>query len=69
MPNRGSAPSKLPWGIVKNAVYRWQERKKLPAHKIGRFWKFQLSGIEERVRAGGTDEHDDGEALHDIKPQ
>lgn len=24
--------------VVKNAVYRWRERKGLPAHKIGRLW-------------------------------
>ena len=30
-------------GVVKDTVYRWRERKGLPAHKIGRLWKFQLS--------------------------
>lgn len=36
--------------------YRWRERKGLPAHKIGRLWKFQLSEVDEWVRAGGADE-------------
>lgn len=43
-------------GVVKDTVYRWRERKGLPAHKIGRLWKFQLSEIDEWVRAGGADE-------------
>lgn len=30
--------------------------KGLPAHKIGRLWKFQLSEVDEWVRAGGADE-------------
>lgn len=44
-------------GIAKDTVYRWRERKGLPAHKIGRLWKFQLSEVDEWVRAGGTDEN------------
>ncbi|EOX1813969.1 helix-turn-helix domain-containing protein [Vibrio cholerae] len=43
-------------GVAKDTVYRWRERKSLPAHKIGRLWKFQLSEVDEWVRAGGADE-------------
>jgi excisionase family DNA binding protein len=43
-------------GVVKDTVYRWRERKGLPAHKIGRLWKFQISAIDEWVRAGGADD-------------
>lgn len=43
-------------GVVKDTVYRWRERKGLPAQKIGRLWKFQLSEVDEWVRAGGADE-------------
>lgn len=42
--------------VVKVTVYRWRERKGLPAHKIGRLWKFQLSEVDEWVRAEGADE-------------
>lgn len=42
-------------GVVKDTV-RWRERKGLPAHKIGRLWKFQLSEVDEWVRAGGADD-------------
>lgn len=45
-------------GVAKDTVYRWRERKRLPAHKIGRLWKFQLTEIDEWVRAGGADEED-----------
>lgn len=44
-------------GVVKDTVYRWRERRRLPAHKIGRLWKFQLSEVDDWVRAGGADEH------------
>ncbi len=43
-------------GVVKDTVYRWRESKGLPAHKIGRLWKFQLSEVDEWVRAGGADD-------------
>ena len=43
-------------GVVKDTGYRWRERKGLPAHKIGRLWKFQLSAVDDWVRAGGADE-------------
>jgi len=45
-------------GVVKNTVYRWRERKGLPAHKIDRLWKFQLSEVDEWVRVGGADEEE-----------
>lgn len=43
-------------GVVKDTVYRWRERKGLPAHKIGRPWKVQLSEADAWVPAGGADE-------------
>jgi excisionase family DNA binding protein len=46
-------------GVVKDTVYRWRERKSLPAHKMGRLWKFQLSEVDAWVRAGGADEDSD----------
>lgn len=43
-------------GVAKDTVYRWRARKDLPAHRVGRLWKFQLSEVDEWVRAGGADE-------------
>lgn len=41
-------------GIARDTVYRWIESKALPAHKIGRLWKFKLTEVDEWVRAGGA---------------
>lgn len=41
-------------GVAKDSVYRWIERKRLPAHRIGRLWKFKLTDVDEWVRAGGA---------------
>lgn len=39
-------------GISKETVYRWLEKKKIPAHKIGKLWKFQLSEVDNWVKSG-----------------
>lgn len=46
-------------GIAKDTVYRWIESKGLPAHRIGRLWKFKLSDVDEWVRAGGAEVGDE----------
>jgi len=43
-------------GISKDTVYAWISRKDMPAHRVGRLWKFQRSEIDEWVRAGGAAE-------------
>jgi excisionase family DNA binding protein len=43
-------------GVAKDSVYRWIESKGLPAHRIGRLWKFKLSEVDEWVRVGGAAE-------------
>jgi excisionase family DNA binding protein len=42
-------------GVAKDSIYRWIERRSLPAHRIGRLWKFKISEVDEWVRAGGAD--------------
>jgi excisionase family DNA binding protein len=45
-------------GVTKETVYAWISEKGLPAHKVGRLWKFQVSAVDDWVRSGGaaTDE-------------
>lgn len=40
--------------VAKDSIYRWIDYRGLPAHKIGRLWKFKLSEVDEWVRAGGA---------------
>lgn len=42
-------------GVAKDTVYRWRERKGLPA-PCWQVVKFQLSEVDEWVRTGGADE-------------
>ena len=41
-------------GVSKDTIYRWIANKKMPAHKLGRLWKFKLTEVEEWVRSNGT---------------
>ena len=45
-------------GVAKDSVYRWIEQKGLPAHRVGRLWKFKLSEIDQWVHAGGAGDDD-----------
>jgi excisionase family DNA binding protein len=41
-------------GVTKDTVYAWIAEKGMPAHKIGRLWKFQVSEVDEWVRSEGA---------------
>lgn len=41
-------------GVSKETIYRWLDRKKIPAHRIGKLWKFKPSEVDEWVMSGGA---------------
>ena len=43
-------------GVRRDSIYRWIENKGLPAHRIGRLWKFRISDVDDWVRAGDADD-------------
>jgi excisionase family DNA binding protein len=47
-------------GVRKESVYRWIESRCMPAHRIGRLWKFKVSEVDEWVRHGGAAGRTDG---------
>jgi len=46
-------------GVAKDSIYRWIEKRGLPAHKIGRLWKFKLSEVDDWVRTQDASVTDD----------
>ncbi len=50
-------------GVNPDTIYKWIERKRLPAHKVGRLWKFMITVVDEWVRVGTAGEPDQ-ERLH-----
>lgn len=41
-------------GVTKDTVYVWIVDKSMPAHRMGRLWKFQVSEVDAWVRGGGA---------------
>lgn len=41
-------------GVSKDTVYAWISTQNMPAHKVGRLWRFQASEVDEWVRQGGA---------------
>jgi len=37
-------------GIKRDTLYKWIQRKDIPAHKIGKLWKFKLKEVDEWVK-------------------
>lgn len=50
-------------GVRKDSVYRWIERRGLPAQKIGKLWKLKLSEVDAWVRTQGPHEGDEALAV------
>ena len=41
-------------GISRDTALKWIKNNGMPAHKVGRLWKFQIAEVDEWVRAGGA---------------
>lgn len=41
-------------GVSKDTIYAWIAKKHMPAHRVGRLWKFQQTEIDGWVKAGGA---------------
>ncbi|MBK9293899.1 MAG: helix-turn-helix domain-containing protein [Oligoflexia bacterium] len=39
-------------GVSKETVYRWLEKQTVPAHRIGKLWKFKPSEVDQWVVSG-----------------
>ncbi|MDR3607608.1 MAG: helix-turn-helix domain-containing protein [Oligoflexia bacterium] len=41
-------------GVSKETIYRWLDRGKVPAHRVGRLWKFKATEVDQWVVRGGA---------------
>lgn len=41
-------------GVSKDTIYAWINKRNMPAHRIGRFWKFKTDEVDVWVRSGGA---------------
>lgn len=45
-------------GVSKDTVYTWVGKRNMPAHRIGRLWKFKSAEVDAWVRSDGAAESD-----------
>jgi excisionase family DNA binding protein len=43
-------------GVKPDTVYKWITRYDMPAHKVGRLWKFQAKEVDAWVRSRDRDD-------------
>ncbi len=48
-------------GVSNDTVYRWIEKQDMPAHRVGRLWKFKKDEVDVWVKAGGASDKPDTE--------
>ncbi len=41
--------------VSQDTVHRWMRSRGLPAHKVGRIWRFKVSEVDEWVRSENKD--------------
>ena len=41
-------------GVYPDTIYKWITRKRMPAHKVGKLWKFLATEVDEWVRTGNA---------------
>lgn len=41
-------------GVKRDTIYKWIAEREMPAHKVGRFWKFKKDQVDVWVEAGGS---------------
>ena len=41
-------------GVSKDTVYKWIDKHAMPAHRMGRLWKFRKDDVDKWVKAGGA---------------
>jgi excisionase family DNA binding protein len=49
-------------GVKRDTIYKWINRRQMPAHKVGRLWKFRKHEVDlwvcsENARGASTEDH------------
>lgn len=54
-------------GVSKDTIYGWITKRDMPAHKVGRLWKFKSDEVDSWVRAGKAADEGNENAGNDAK--
>lgn len=44
-------------GVSKETIYRWLDRKSIPASKVGKLWKFKKSRVDAWIDSNQSKEN------------
>lgn len=50
--------------VSRETILQWINNRNMPAHKVGRLWKFKISEVDEWIKSGDSsvmNNGDDGE--------
>ena len=47
-------------GVSNDTVYKWIDQYAMPAHRMGRLWKFKKDEVDTWVKAGGANKTSGG---------
>ena len=50
-------------GVSKDTIYGWISKREMPAHKVGRLWKFKSDEVDSWVRVGQASDEANEHAL------
>lgn len=56
-------------GVNPDTLYKWIDRKRMPAHKVGRLWKFLASEVDRWVKGGMAAQKTDNKRVARKKPK
>ena len=43
-------------GVSQDTIHRWIRNRGLPAHKVGRVWRFRVSQVDTWVQEGNSED-------------
>ncbi len=43
-------------GVSKETIYRWLDKQKIPAKRVGKLWKFKASEVDRWIENDGADD-------------
>ena len=41
-------------GVSRDTVFKWIDNKNMPAHKMGRQWKFKFHEVDNWIKSGAS---------------
>ena len=50
-------------GASRESIFKWIEHKNMPAHRLGKLWKFKISEVDEWIRSGRAGVKDGNDAF------